>query len=90
LLLDMVFLQQDAFDDVDASMSLERQQKSFKLLKGLIEAEYQFKDKDAARDFFTHITGVYKNLNYSPEESPDYERYRQEIEELAAKFAVAV
>ena len=90
VLLDMVFLQQDAFDDVDVSMSLERQQKSFQLLKGLIETEYRFKDKDEARDYFTRITGAYKNLNYSPEKSADYERYRQEIEELAAKYAVAV
>ena len=88
-LLDMVFLQQDAFDAIDASMSLERQQKSFQMLKGLIETEYRFKDKDDTRDFFTRITGAYKNLNYSPEESPDYERYRQEIEKLAADYAVA-
>lgn len=88
-LLDMVFLQQDAFDAVDASMSLERQQKSFQFLKGLIETEYRFKDKDDTRDFFTRITGAYKNLNYSQEESPDYERYRQEIEKLAADYAVA-
>ena len=88
-LLDMVFLQQDAFDAVDASMSLERQQKSFQFLKELIETEYRFKDKDDTRDFFTRITGAYKNLNYSPEESPDYERYRQEIEKLAAEYAVA-
>jgi V/A-type H+-transporting ATPase subunit A len=86
VLLDMVFLQQDAFDDVDASMSLERQQKSFQLLKGLITAEYRFKDKDEARDYFTRIKGAYKNLNYSPDESADYDRYRQEIEDLAAKY----
>ena len=90
VLLDMVFLQQDAFDDVDASTSLERQLKSFQLLKKLIEAEYRFKDRDEARDYFTRIMGAYKNLNYSPEESADYERYRQEIEELAAKYATAV
>jgi V/A-type H+-transporting ATPase subunit A len=88
MLLDMVFLQQDAFDDVDASMSLERQQKSFHLLKGLIEKDYRFKDKDEARDFFTRITGAYKNLNYSPEGSQDYERYQQEIEGLAAEYSV--
>ena len=89
MLLDMVFLQQDAFDAVDASMSLERQQESFDLLKALIEKDYRFKDKDEARDFFTRITGAYKNLNYSPEKSQDYDRYRQEIEELAANYAVA-
>ena len=88
-LLDMVFLQQDAFDAVDASMSLERQQESFQLLKGFIDREYQFSDKDEARGFFTRITGAYKNLNYSPEGSQEYERYRQEIVELADKHSVA-
>jgi len=86
-LFDMVYLQQDAFDAVDASMSLERQLESFQLLKGLIDREYQFGDKDEARDFFTRITGAYKNLNYSPEESPDYQRYRQEILEQADKHS---
>jgi V/A-type H+-transporting ATPase subunit A len=87
-LFDMVYLQQDAFDAVDASMSLERQLESFQLLKGLIDREYQFSDKDEARDFFTRITGSYKNLNYSPEGSPEYQRYRQEILELADKHSV--
>ena len=88
-LLDMVFLQQDAFDDVDASMSLERQLKSFKLLKGLIEGDYQFTDKDTARDFFTKITGSYKNLNYSLEDSQEYQRYQKEIEDLAAEYSIS-
>jgi V/A-type H+-transporting ATPase subunit A len=88
MLFDMIFLQQDAFDAVDAFMPLERQQKSFHRLKGLIERDYRFKDKDEARDFFTRITGAYKNLNYSPENSQDYERYRQEIEGQAAEYFV--
>ncbi len=89
ILLDMVFLQQDAFDDVDASVSMERQQESFHLLKRLIEASYRFKDKDEARDFFTRITGAYKNLNYSPEGSAAYKTYQQEIEKLATDNIVA-
>ncbi|MDL1977538.1 MAG: V-type ATP synthase subunit A [Deltaproteobacteria bacterium] len=82
-LLDMVYLQQDAFDDVDVSMSRERQLESFQLLKGLIDRDYRFKDKDEAHDFFTRLTGLYKNLNYSPKESPEYQRYVNEIEALA-------
>jgi V/A-type H+-transporting ATPase subunit A len=86
MLLDMVYLQQDAFDPVDVSMSRERQRESFELLKGLINREYSFRDKEEARDFFTRVTGLYKNLNYSPAESPEYQRYRQEIETLAAQY----
>ena len=86
-LLDMVYLQQDAFDPVDVSMPRERQLESFTLLKGLIQQNYQFKDKDEAREFFTRLIGLYKNYNYSSPESPDYARYRQEIEELAAQYS---
>ncbi len=84
LLLDMVYLQQDAFDDVDACMSRERQLESFQLLKGLIDARYDFKDKEAARDFFTELTSLYKNWNYSVPDSVDFDRYRHDIVTLAA------
>ncbi len=83
VLLDMVYLQQDAFDDVDASTPRERQVESFELVKQLIDAEYNFKDRDAAREFFTRITGLYKNWNYAAPDSPDHERYQGEIRALA-------
>jgi V/A-type H+-transporting ATPase subunit A len=70
-------------------MSMERQQISFRLLKGLIEADYRFSDKDAARNFFIKITGAYKNLNYSQEESQEYQRYQKEIEDLAAEYSIS-
>jgi V/A-type H+-transporting ATPase subunit A len=85
-LIDMVFLQQDAFDEVDVSVSRERQQESFALLKSLVMRKYRFADKDECREFFTRITGLYKNFNYSPQESPEYSRYKQEMEDLAKKY----
>lgn len=86
LMLDMVYLQQDAFDPVDISMPRERQVESFHLLKKLLQQEYRFQERDEARDFFTRLTGLYKNYNYSAPETPEYARYRQEIEELAAQY----
>lgn len=86
MLLDMVYLQQDAFDEVDACMPRERQLASFGLLKKLIAADFKFQDKNEARDFFTKITGLYKNWNYSRADSPDYERYGKDIEQLAYQF----
>jgi len=83
LFLDMVYLQQDAFDDVDASMPLERQKKSFALVCDLINRPYKFTDKGAARDYFTRLTGLYKNLNYSREDAPAYRDYLKQIRELA-------
>ncbi len=84
-LIDTVYLQQDAFDDVDVSMPLERQRESFQLLRHLIKREYCFEDKDQVREFFTHLSGLYRNFNYSRTGSAEYSRYRQEIESLAAQ-----
>ena len=85
VLLDMVFLQQDAFDEVDASMSRQRQAESFRFLKNLIDITYDFTDRESARDFFTQVTSLYKNWNYSAPDTPAYQRYRQEIGALADK-----
>lgn len=82
VLLDMVFLQQDAFDPVDTSTPLERQKRSFELVKEIIEAEYAIDDRGEARDFFTRLISLYKNLNYSPDDSAEYVRYLREIREL--------
>ncbi len=80
LLLDMVFLQQDAFDEVDACMPRERQVESLRLLKSLIDRDYSFENRDEARMFFTKMIGLYKNWNYSPQDSPEYVNYKTEIE----------
>ncbi len=80
--LDMVFLQQDAYDPVDSSMPLGRQKRSFDLVKEVIEADFAIEDRDAAHDFFTRLISLYKNLNYSPDDSAEYARYLREIEEL--------
>jgi V/A-type H+-transporting ATPase subunit A len=83
-LLDMVYLQQDAFDPVDAAVSRERQLESFRMVQKLINADYDFKNKDEVRDYFTRVTGQYKNWNYSEAGSPDAQRFLGEIETLAS------
>jgi len=80
--LDMVFLQQDAYDPVDSSMPLERQKRSFEMVKEVVEADFDIDDRDVAQDFFTRLISLYKNLNYSPNDSAEYARYLREIEDL--------
>ena len=85
--LDMVYLQQDAFDAVDASMKRERQLRSFNLVRDIIAQSYNFTDKEKARDFFTHLTGLYKNYNYSQDGSSDFEKYENEIKKLVEEHS---
>ncbi len=89
LFLDMVFLQQDAFDEVDASTSLERQRLCFDKVFALVERRYAFSDKDQAQDYFTRFTGLFKNFNYTRPDSPDYQRYLKEIDVLAKSIEKA-
>ena len=83
LLLDMCYLQQDAFDKVDASMSRERQKQSFELLKWLIDANYDFASKDEVRELFTRIISLYKNWNYAAQDTPAFKSLEVQIREIA-------
>ncbi|NVK42329.1 MAG: V-type ATP synthase subunit A [Oceanospirillaceae bacterium] len=85
LLVDMVYLQQDAFDPVDVSVPLPRQQRQFDQLWRLTSRDYRFDDKDSARRYFTELTGLVKNLNYAREGSPEYSQFQQRIEALEAE-----
>jgi V/A-type H+/Na+-transporting ATPase subunit A len=82
LFLDMVYLQQDAYDKVDVSVPLDRQKETFALLRGLIRRDYAFADKEEAHRFFTQLTSLFKNLNYTARNAPEYSAYLAQIDEL--------
>jgi V/A-type H+-transporting ATPase subunit A len=87
LFVDMVYLQQDAFDPVDASVSLERQRHAFSLVYRLVTRNYRFEDQQQARDYFTRLTGLMKNFNYAAKESPQYKELLDQIDALEAAAA---
>jgi V/A-type H+-transporting ATPase subunit A len=71
-LLDMVYLQQDAYDAVDVAVPLKRQKEVFLKLVDAVNGKYRFADQNEARVFFTRLTGLFKNLNYAGYETPEY------------------
>jgi V/A-type H+-transporting ATPase subunit A len=89
LFLDMIYLQQDAFDKVDASVPLERQHVAFARVYGLVTRDYTFSDKAAVRRYFTRLTGLFKNFNYAENGSPEYRRLLHEIDAHASGVAGA-
>ncbi|MEM6536460.1 MAG: V-type ATP synthase subunit A [Pseudomonadota bacterium] len=82
LFLDMAYLQQDAFDSVDASASGSRQKLVFNKMYEIIMRTYAFTDKEAARDYFTQMTRLWRNFHYAAARSPDYDRIINEINAL--------
>ncbi|MBK1704329.1 V-type ATP synthase subunit A [Halochromatium glycolicum] len=82
LFLDMVFLQQDAFDPVDASVPMARQQLVLGRVCEVVERSDSYPDKETVRHHFNRLTGLFKNFHYSPPDSPDYQRLLGEIDAL--------
>lgn len=80
-LLDLVYLQQDAFDDVDVSVPMTRQLELFHLLEKIIEHSPDITDKGELREFYTRLTGQLKNLNYANQKSPEYSKLQTIIED---------
>ena len=87
LFLDMVFLQQDAFDKIDAACPMERQRFCFGMILDISRSQLTFIDKKAARDFFVKLTSLFKNLNYAHYESSEYKEYIAKIHELHQEFS---
>lgn len=85
LFLDMVYLQQDAFDDVDGSCSFERQKFVFEKVVTIIDKTYPFSSKDEARKYFIAMTRLFRNFHYAAEDSADYQNYNQQIDQLMAE-----
>lgn len=80
--LDMVYLQQDAYDDVDVAVPISRQKVSFEKIVGLIKAGYRFVNQEEAHDFFMRMTGLFKNLNYAEMGSAEYSAVMAKINQL--------
>ncbi len=79
MFVDLVYLQQDAFDPVDSSNTLERQASLFELVYKFAVKDYNFNSKETARVFFTELSDKMKNLNYAATQSAEYKQIKAEI-----------
>jgi V/A-type H+-transporting ATPase subunit A len=61
--LDAVYLQQDAYHEIDAATTAERQKKVFGVLIDILNAPMVFDDKESARRFFHQLTQTTKDWN---------------------------
>ncbi len=85
---DAAYLQQNAFDNVDAATSIDRQRFVFDKILEVVEADFDFKDKDEARGTLKKISSMFINWNYAPwDESviPESERQDEPTDKSAAK-----
>ena len=78
-LLDAVYLQQNSFDPVDATVSVERQRRSFAILLAILRADFALSDKRDARTFFNELRQRFLDWNGTPSDSPDFLKRKDEL-----------
>ncbi len=81
-LFDSVYLQQNAFDEIDAATSLERQQYVFAKIVGVLQKSFSFSTKDDARKFFYQLRQTFIDWNYKPWGSDKFSEQEKNINVL--------
>lgn len=81
-LLDAVYLQQNSFDPIDTSVSVERQIHIFDLLFKMLAANYQIEDKKEVRVFFNTLRQKFLDWNNVEMKSERFGQIEGELVEL--------
>ena len=78
--LDSVYLQQNAFDDIDAATIKERQEYVFAKIVQVLDRKFSFKDKLTARSTFYKLRQLFIDWNYKQWDSDEFRNQEQEID----------
>lgn len=81
-LIDFVILQQDAFDAVDGSTSMKRQQYMLKKVLDVARADFEFESFEEVNPYFKRIINGFKQMNYAEFESEPFRRHEAEVEQI--------
>ena len=87
--IDFVILQQDAFDEIDAVTSLERQEDILNLVTEICEVDFKFDNFLDVVDYFKKLINLCKQMNYSEYKSAQYNDCVAQIKAMIEPFKVA-
>jgi len=83
--LDAVYLQQDAFDEVDGATTAERQRYVFEVMLRILRSPMRFKDKEDARRFFHQLTQTTNDWNRQAQDKPEFKQTQARLEQMVAE-----
>jgi V/A-type H+-transporting ATPase subunit A len=81
-LIDFVILQQDAFDKIDASTPIKRQQYMLTKVLDVTELGFRFENFEAVGNYFKQIINLFKQMNYSEFQSAQFIKYEVDLQKL--------
>jgi V/A-type H+-transporting ATPase subunit A len=87
-LIDFVILQQDAFDKIDASTSIERQKYMIDKVLEVVNTNFNFENFEMINPYFKRIINAFKQMNYSEFQSEQFKKYEEEINNIVKENKV--
>ncbi len=81
-LIDFVILQQDAFDKIDASTPMERQQYMLEKVMGVNHAKMNFDSFEDVQTTYKQVINIFKQMNYSEYKSENFKKYEAQLDEF--------
>jgi V/A-type H+-transporting ATPase subunit A len=81
---DTCYLQQNAFDAVDAATPADRQRLVFDKILEVANTDFGFEDKELARRTMVAAQDLFRNWNYAAMESAEFKRLEKEIDAFVA------
>jgi V/A-type H+-transporting ATPase subunit A len=80
--IDFIILQQDAFDRIDSSTPLERQQYMVNKVLDLCDSQFEFDDFEEVGTWFKKIINILKQMNYQEFKSDNFTSLELKLEDL--------
>ena len=78
-LVDFAFLQQDAFDKVDALCPIERQKYMLDCILDICDKSFEFENFEECRNYFKDLINTLRQMNYTEFQSPKFHDYEQQL-----------
>lgn len=81
-LIDFVILQQDAFDKIDSSSPMKRQQYMLSKVLEVADARFSFQHFEEVSTFFKQVINEFKQMNYSEFHSDQFKKHEDQLNKL--------
>ncbi|QQS50579.1 MAG: V-type ATP synthase subunit A [Bacteroidota bacterium] len=88
-LIDFVILQQDAFDKIDQSTPIERQEYMLKSILDICHTEFSFDSFNEVNAHFKKMINTCRQMNYSEFKSEKFNKFENELKELVKEKQAA-
>lgn len=79
-IIDFVILQQDGFDEIDASTSLERQRYMLNKVLDVCNTDFEFESYEEIFGYFKKVINIFKQMNYLEFQCDDFNKRESDLE----------